>query len=144
MCVCVCACACVCACVCVHACARDQSCLTLCDLMIYSLPGFSVHGIFQARILEQVAASYSRGIFPTQGSNSCFLCLLHCQVDSLPLVPHAKPFNTTCMSLYINHFFTSVIVKKVSKYCYRANREKAVALCLQPQLEGDEGGEGRM
>ena len=29
-----------------------QSCLTLCDPMDYSLPGFSVHGILQARILE--------------------------------------------------------------------------------------------
>ena len=29
-----------------------QSCLTLCDPMDYSLPGSSVHGIFQARVLE--------------------------------------------------------------------------------------------
>ena len=29
-----------------------QSCLTLSDLMDYSLPGSSVHGIFQARVLE--------------------------------------------------------------------------------------------
>ena len=32
-----------------------QSCPTLCDPMYYSLPGSSVHGIFQARILEGVA-----------------------------------------------------------------------------------------
>ena len=31
-----------------------QSCPTLCDPMNWSLPGFSVHGIFQARILEWV------------------------------------------------------------------------------------------
>ena len=36
----------------------------------------SVHGIFQARILEQVAISSSRGIFLIQGSNPCFLRLL--------------------------------------------------------------------
>ena len=35
-------------------------CSTLCDPMDYSPPGFSVHGIFQARILEWVAISYSR------------------------------------------------------------------------------------
>ena len=29
-----------------------QSCPTLCESMDYSLPGSSVHGIFQARILE--------------------------------------------------------------------------------------------
>ena len=37
-----------------------QPCLTLCDLMDCSLPGSSVHGIFQARVLEWVAISFSR------------------------------------------------------------------------------------
>ena len=37
-----------------------QSCLTLCNPMSCSLPGFSVHGIFQARILEWVAISFYR------------------------------------------------------------------------------------
>ena len=34
---------------------------TLCDPMDHSLPGSSVHGIFQARILEWVSVSFSRG-----------------------------------------------------------------------------------
>ena len=34
-----------------------QSCLTLCDPVDYGLPGSSVHGILQARILEWVAIS---------------------------------------------------------------------------------------
>ena len=38
-----------------------QSCLTLCDPMDYNLPGSSVHGISQGRILEWVAISCSRG-----------------------------------------------------------------------------------
>ena len=38
-----------------------QPCLTLCDPLDCSLPGFSVHGIFQARVLECVAISFSRG-----------------------------------------------------------------------------------
>ena len=37
-----------------------QSCLTLCVPMDCSLPGFSVHRIFQARVLEWVAISFSR------------------------------------------------------------------------------------
>ena len=37
-----------------------QSCLTLCNRMGCSLPGSSVHGILQARILEWVAISFSR------------------------------------------------------------------------------------
>ena len=38
----------------------SQLCLTLCDLMDCSLPGYSNHGIFQARILEWFAISSSR------------------------------------------------------------------------------------
>ena len=38
-----------------------QSCLTLCDPVDSSPPGSSVHGILQARILEWVAVSFSRG-----------------------------------------------------------------------------------
>ena len=37
-----------------------QSCPTLCDPMDCSLPGFAVHGILQARILEWVAILFSR------------------------------------------------------------------------------------
>ena len=48
-----------------------QSCPTLCNSMDCSLPGFSVHGILQARILEWVALL--QGIFPTQGSNLCLM-----------------------------------------------------------------------
>ena len=66
-----------CLCVCSH-----SLCPTCRDPMDCSPPGSSVHGIFQARILEWVAISFSRGIFPTQESNPC---LLNCQADSLPL-----------------------------------------------------------
>ena len=38
-----------------------QSCLTLCDPMGYSLPGSSIHGIFQARVLEWGAITFSEG-----------------------------------------------------------------------------------
>ena len=38
-----------------------QSCSTLCDSMDCSLPGFSIHEIFQARVQEWVAISFSRG-----------------------------------------------------------------------------------
>ena len=38
-----------------------QSCPTLCDPVNCSLPGSSVHGILQARILQRVAISFSRG-----------------------------------------------------------------------------------
>ena len=38
-----------------------QSCPTLCDPMDCSLPGSSVHGIFQAIVLTWIAISFSRG-----------------------------------------------------------------------------------
>ena len=41
-------------------------------------------GFFQARILEWVAISFSRGFVLTQESNQCLLQLLHWQADSLP------------------------------------------------------------
>ena len=40
---------------------KVKSCPTLCDPMECGLPGSSVHGIFQVRILEWVAVSFSRG-----------------------------------------------------------------------------------
>ena len=46
---------------CEHPCSIAQLCLTLCHPMDCSPPGFSVDGISQARILEWVATSYSRG-----------------------------------------------------------------------------------
>ena len=39
----------------------SQSCPTLCDPIDCSLPVSSVHGIFQARVLEWAAISFSRG-----------------------------------------------------------------------------------
>ena len=38
-----------------------QSCPTLCDPMDCVLPGFSVHGFFQAMVLNWVAISFSKG-----------------------------------------------------------------------------------
>ena len=62
----------LCVCICV------QSCMTLGDPMDCSLPGSSVQGAFQARILEWVAISSSRDL-PTQELNlrtwvSCISC----------------------------------------------------------------------
>ena len=65
-----------------------QSCPILCSPIDRSLPGFSIHGIFQARVLEWVAISFSRGIFLTQGSNPG---LLHCRQMLYPLSHQGSP-----------------------------------------------------
>ena len=71
-----------------------QSCLTLCESMDCSPPGSSILGILQIRILEWVAMPHSRGSSRHQESNFHLLCLLHWQVDSLPL---ASPGKAQCM-----------------------------------------------
>ena len=50
---------CVRVCVCVYVCVCGA--WLFCDCMNYSPPGFSIYGIFQARILQWVAISSSRG-----------------------------------------------------------------------------------
>ena len=59
--------------------------------MDYSLPGSSVHGTLQARILEWVAISISRGVFPIQATN---LGLLHCRQTLCHLSPQGALFTT--------------------------------------------------
>ena len=64
-------------------CAQSLRCIQFLGIPCHcSLPGSSVHGIFQARILEWVCHFLLQGIFPTQGSNPH---PLHLQEDSFPL-----------------------------------------------------------
>ena len=66
-----------------------QSYLTLCnpmDFIDYQAP-LSVHGILKVRVLEWVVISFSKGVFPTQGSN---LGLPHCRQMLLPSEPPEK------------------------------------------------------
>ena len=53
-----------------------QSCPTLSDPMDCSLPGFSAHGIFQARVLEWVAIAFSTRTLYINIKNNSFNCLL--------------------------------------------------------------------
>ena len=55
---------------------KSLSGVWLCDPTDCSLPGSSIHGLFQARVPEWVAISFSRGIFLTEGSNPG---LQHCR-----------------------------------------------------------------
>ena len=53
-----------------------QSCPTLCDPMDCSLPGSSIHGIFQARVLEWVAIAFSvtmNGTTVNVNQYNCFM-----------------------------------------------------------------------
>ena len=57
-------------------CFVTRSCPALCDPMDCSLPGSSLHGIFQARILEWLAIPFSRG--PPWARDQTH-ALLHCK-----------------------------------------------------------------
>jgi len=61
----------------IYRCLVAQSCLTLCNPLDCSPPGSSVHGIFQARILERVVIFLLWGIFLTRNWThmSCVSCI---------------------------------------------------------------------
>ena len=86
--------------VCVHA-KSHKSCPTLWDPMDGNPPGSSVHGILQARTLEWVAMPSSRGSSrPRDGNCLSYVCLLHWQAGSLPVVPAGKPTGSPYGSFY--------------------------------------------
>ena len=62
-----------------------QLCPTLCNLKDCSLPGSSVHRIFQARILEWLAISFYMEFSQPRNWTWVFLHLRYWQADSLPL-----------------------------------------------------------
>ena len=71
------------------------SCPTLYNSVDCSLPGSSVRGTSQARILEQaVGISSSRG-FSQPRDQTRVSCLLQWQADSLPQAPPGKPTKVT-------------------------------------------------
>ena len=84
-----------------------QSCLTLCKPMDSSPPGSSLHGILQARILEWVAISFSRGSsqLRNQPMSSVSPSLQALKADSLPL----SPWVVVAITVYI----LCVIIRKL-------------------------------
>ena len=93
-CVCVWECVSVCVCVWVFECVYECVCSVVsnsCNPVDCTSPGYPVHGISQARKQKWVAISFSRGLFPTPGSNWNLLYLLRWQADSLPLSHLGSP-----------------------------------------------------
>ena len=74
-----------------------QSCPTLCDPMDCSLPGSSIHGIFQARVLEWVAISFSiESSWPRDRTRVSHKCPQYCvhtlrhSLSGVMLLPHPR------------------------------------------------------
>ena len=72
-------------------CLVTQSCPTVCDTMDCSPPGSSVHGIFQANLLEWIAISFSRG--------------------------SSRPRNPTRVSCIVGRFFTDWRMESENESC---------------------------
>ena len=64
-----------------------QSCATLCDPMDCSLPGSSIHGISQARVLEWGATAFSSTYSNLVEFSVCFLYILVTYSSSFFKVP---------------------------------------------------------
>ena len=79
-------------------CACTQSCLTVHNAMDCSLSSFSVHGIFQARILEWVAISYSKGFPSNPGIEPTSLVSLALAGGFFTTVPPGKTLNLDMLS----------------------------------------------
>ena len=98
----------------------------LCDPTDCSLTGSSVRGIFPGKNTGVSCCAFLQGIFPTQGSNWCFLRLLHWQAASLPLTPPEKPNYLAPLS--INSLLASVTsyVGVAKRNCFQLVRAKSL------------------
>ena len=93
-----------------------QTSPTLCNPMDWGLPGSSVHGILQARVLEWVVRSSSRGSSWPRDRIGVSLCLLRWQEGSLPLVPPGEPlwsYHSLSFSLQSDWIFFRTLPEEV-------------------------------
>ena len=78
-----------------------QPCLTLSDPMDCSLPGSSIHGIFQARVLEWVAIAFSDYILEFAQIHILRIHILTCIVLGVSTVAHGEgngtPLQYSCL-----------------------------------------------
>ena len=92
-------------------CVRVLSCIWLCDLMDCNPPDSSVHGILQARILEWVAISSSRGSSQTRVQTKSPVSPA-LQVESLAIEAPGKPHFSYKHHIFIPRIFNKLISKK--------------------------------
>ena len=102
-------------------CSITQLCLILCNPGAYSLPGSSVHGIFQARILEWVAVS-PLGYLPYPRIEPVSLASLALASRFCTTEAPGKPFNPHG-SHHINDT-KNIDRKKLPKHIGRQKRKR--------------------
>ena len=110
-----------------------QSCLTLCDPMDYSLPGFSVHGIFQASVLERLAISFSRGSsWPRDQTQVSHIAGRHFTLWATREAHHTG-YGLMDISISITLFSDSYAAKAQLWYKKLSRNDKFLKLC-PPQI----------
>ena len=83
-----------------------------------SLPGSSIHEIFQARILEWVTSFLLQGTFLTRDRIHVSWNLLHWQVDSLPLATPGKPSDQPVYFIFFYFSFIFISWRLITlQYC---------------------------
>ena len=107
-----------------------QSCLTLCDAMDCSLPGSSVHGSFQARILGWVVMPSSRASSWSRDWN-CFSCYPALQADSILLSHLGSPIRIMTLPQNISSLGYSPKYIYIERYfcCYCLATKSCLTLC---------------
>ena len=117
-----------------------QSCLTLSDPMVCSLPGSSVHGIFQARVLEWGAIAFSEELDGILINGTNFYLNFKSPNDVLKLISKyyfiTEFFN--CRIIITGHF--KVYVRQLSKVFYILNIESRLETenILQRESKGQQ------
>ena len=91
-----------------------QSCPTLSDPMDCSLPGSSVHGIFQARVLEWVAIAFSVNL--PSGCQSAARRTSVLNGGALEAHNHAYPWTTSTLHTVSLPHFTWINFNELEKY----------------------------
>ena len=96
-----------------------QSCLTLSDPMDCSLPGSSVHGIFQARVLEWVTNAFSiKWLQPLYITLQQFLKRTSLQFSVNPQIPLLYQYPKACEYTYSNactQVFTAPMFRRAQR-----------------------------
>ena len=108
-----------------------QSCLTFSDPMDCGLPAFSIHGIFQARVLEWGAIAFSDFLYL---SHSLMFILL-------PLRNFYQNGNNHQVNRYLKEFLEAPLLENMFKCCFYSNPQlptpiKVVSVFLQAKPVG--------
>ena len=117
-------------------CSVAQLCPPLCDPIDCSPPAFSVHGVFKQEYWSRLPFPTpgdlpGQGIEPAslEGSNLRFLCLLHWQVNSLPLCHLGSPFGlgNCCDNYFQNQGYN--ILFFLNKYSWIKRTLSSIFFC---------------